>query len=100
MERRGQATCVEIDQGQLATGGTRWSRRKAAAFKGRTSRISREAYVRSCERLGVQFPGPTRRSAGDRRPYADQAHISGTIARKRGKSHIDGLGKITGQCSE
>ena len=61
MERRGRATCVGTDQGQLATGGTRWSRRKAAAFKGRTSRISREAYVRSCERLGVQLPGPTRR---------------------------------------
>src|SRR5262245_60164045 len=24
------------------------------------SRISREAYVRFCERLGVKFPGPTR----------------------------------------
>ena len=38
---------------------------------GGTSRISREAYVRFCERLGVQSPGPTRRSdsrtsAGDR----------------------------------
>ena len=51
MERRGRATCVGIDQGQLATGGTRWSRRKAVAFKGGTSRISREAYVRSCERV-------------------------------------------------
>ena len=29
---------------------------------GGTSRISREAYVRSCERLGVRFPGPTRRA--------------------------------------
>jgi len=29
---------------------------------GGTSRISREAYVRFCERPGVQFPGPTRRS--------------------------------------
>jgi hypothetical protein len=38
---------------------------------GGTSRISREAYVRICERLGVQFPGATRRSAGNRRPYAD-----------------------------
>jgi hypothetical protein len=28
---------------------------------GGTSRISREAYVRFCERLGAQFPGPTRR---------------------------------------
>jgi len=35
---------------------------------GDTSRISREAYVRFCERLGVKFPGATRRSAGDRRP--------------------------------
>jgi hypothetical protein len=40
---------------------------------GGTSRISQEAYVRFCERLGVQLPGPTRRSAGDRRPYADLA---------------------------
>jgi hypothetical protein len=29
---------------------------------GGTSRISREAYVRICERLGVKFPGPTRQS--------------------------------------
>src|SRR5262249_446195 len=29
---------------------------------GGTSRISREAYVRFCERLGVKFPGPTRHS--------------------------------------
>src|SRR5215813_7908429 len=27
-----------------------------------TSRISREAYVRFCERLGVKFPGSTRQS--------------------------------------
>ena len=26
-----------------------------------TSRMSREAQVRICERLGVQLPGPTRR---------------------------------------
>jgi hypothetical protein len=42
---------------------------------GGTSRISREAYVRICERLGVQFPGATRRSAGNRRPYADQTGL-------------------------
>jgi hypothetical protein len=28
---------------------------------GGTSRISREAYVRICERLGVKLPGATRR---------------------------------------
>jgi hypothetical protein len=39
---------------------------------GGTSRIRREAYIRICERLGVKLPGATRRSAGDRRPYADQ----------------------------
>jgi len=33
--------------------------------------ISREAYVRFCERPGVQFPGPTRRRTGNRPPYAD-----------------------------
>jgi hypothetical protein len=43
---------------------------------GGTSRISREAYVRLCERLGVKFPGATRRSAGDRRPYADLVAFS------------------------
>ena len=39
---------------------------------GRTSRISREAYVRSCERLRVKFPGPTRRRMSDCPPYPDQ----------------------------
>src|ERR1700730_6683689 len=32
-----------------------------------TSRISREAYVRICERLGVKFPGPTRQKHFDGR---------------------------------
>ena len=27
---------------------------------GGTSRVSREAHARICERLGVKFPGPTR----------------------------------------
>jgi hypothetical protein len=35
------------------------------AFAGGTSRISREAYVRFCEGLGVQVPGATRRQHGD-----------------------------------
>jgi hypothetical protein len=35
---------------------------------GGTSRISREAYVRICERLGVQVPGPTRPGAAMPRP--------------------------------
>ena len=38
-----------------------------------TSRVSREAQARICERLGVQLPGPTRRLAkGD---AVGQAHF-------------------------
>jgi len=42
---------------------------------GGTSRISREAYVRICEGLGVKFPGPTRqklrlRTRPDRQPIS------------------------------
>jgi|GEM_PF-4501174 hypothetical protein len=61
VERRGQVTHV----GMESTGNRRnfWSWRKAAAFSwGGTSRMNREVHVRICERLGVQFPGPTRPS--------------------------------------
>ena len=34
---------------------------------GGTSRMSREAHVRICERLGVQFPGATRPKVGQGR---------------------------------
>src|SRR5262245_7349665 len=57
-ERRGRVTAVELGQSV---------RRESPSFNGRrqpscggTSRISREAYVRFCERLGAKFPGPTR----------------------------------------
>jgi hypothetical protein len=36
---------------------------------GGTSRISREAYVRICERLGVKLPGATRRRSREASPY-------------------------------
>jgi hypothetical protein len=38
--------------------------------------MNREIHVRLCERLGAKFPGPTRRSVGDRRPYANLADHS------------------------
>jgi hypothetical protein len=45
-----------------------WQQEEPADFDGRrqlskggTSRMSREAQVRICERLGAKFPGPTRR---------------------------------------
>ena len=37
---------------------------------GGTSRMTRECQVRFCERLGVQFPGPTRHSRHSRHPSA------------------------------
>src|SRR5262249_9345874 len=43
---------------------------------GGTSRISREAYVRFCERLGVKFPGPTRpRSRRPREIWKSTQHF-------------------------
>ena len=59
VERRGWVT--DVGSGQPATGGT-WSingRRQLS--NGGTSRMTRECQVRICERLGVKFPGPTRR---------------------------------------
>jgi hypothetical protein len=40
---------------------------------GGTSRVSREAQARICERLGVQLPGPTRRLANGN--AVGQAHF-------------------------
>jgi len=49
-------------KGQRATGGIRWSCWKAAAFnRWHEPDESRDIHVRICERLGVKFPGPTRR---------------------------------------
>jgi hypothetical protein len=48
-------------------------RRKSLMINGRrqsscdgTSRMNREVHVRFCERLGVQFPGPTRQTEKSR----------------------------------
>jgi hypothetical protein len=61
VEGRGWVTRVGIDL-------VNWQQEEPAGFDGRrqlslggTSRMSREAQVRICERLGVQLPGPTRR---------------------------------------
>ena len=61
VEGRGQVTRVGIDL-------VNWQQEEPADFDGRrqlsmggTSRMSREAQVRICERLGAKLPGPTRR---------------------------------------
>ena len=58
-EQREGVTRIEIDgsTGNRRSLQFRW---KAAAFGGGTSRMRRESHVRSCEGLGVRFPGPTR----------------------------------------
>ena len=46
---------------------------------GGTSRMTRGCHVRFCERLGVQFPGPTRRRRGNSPPYADFFNIGFSV---------------------
>src|ERR1019366_8289343 len=61
VERRGQAIRVMIAL-------VNWQQEKPNGCGGGqqlsmngTSRVNREIYARFCERLGVKFPGPTRR---------------------------------------
>ena len=43
-----------------------------------TSRVTGDSHARFCERLGVKFPGPTRRRRVNRRPYRDKAPLEGS----------------------
>ena len=57
---------------------------------GDTSRMSREAQVRICERLGVQLPGPTRRAV--RATQALTAHWAVKVANHSPTSWENGIG--------
>ena len=59
VERREQVT--QSSWSQRVTGGTPGLDGRRQPSLGGTSRMNREVHVRFCERLGVQFPGPTRR---------------------------------------
>ena len=88
VERRGQV--IALKSGQPATGGTRYSTGRRQPSRGGTSRMTRECQVRICERLGVQFPGPTRQFPGPtRQPQGTQPRPRGvclpfkTLRRRR-----------------
>ena len=72
---------------QLATGRAPYFNGKRQPSIGGTSRISREAYVRICERLGVKIPGAASKAAdlGGERPLP-------SIARFRTASISDARG--------
>jgi hypothetical protein len=57
-ERRGQVIAFEI--GSTGNGRNPMFNGRRQPSRGDTSRMTRECQVRICERLGVQFPGPTR----------------------------------------
>src|SRR5215472_14841165 len=70
VERRERVIAIDQVNCGRVTG-----RRKSLMINGRrqsscdgTSRMNREVHVRFCERLGVQFPGPTRHSRHSRHP--------------------------------
>src|SRR5260370_42479391 len=75
VERRGQVTGIEVVRvnGKPEELDDLDGRRQPLV--GGTSRISREAYFRICERLGVKFPGATRRwETGRRFGVSARAH--------------------------
>src|SRR6516165_8757960 len=59
VERRGQA--IVIGRGSTGNGRNPMNNGRRQPSGGGTSRMTRECQVRICERLGVKFPGPTRR---------------------------------------
>ena len=59
LERRGWVIAAELGPTGSPGGAPSFSARRQPSCDG-TSRMMREYQVRTCERLGVEFPGPTR----------------------------------------
>src|SRR5215472_16398980 len=75
VERRGQVTGIEIVRVNGKPEELDGLDGRRQPLVGGTSRIRREAYVRICERLGVKFPGATRRwETGRRAGASTRAH--------------------------
>ena len=88
VEQREQVTHVRWSQRE--TGGTPCLDGRRQPSLGGTSRMNREIHVRICGRLGVKFPGPTRRCPVQRR------HESGPGFRTELENRVgDGQGKGT-----
>src|ERR1035437_9311174 len=86
VEGRGWVTRVGIDLVNWQQEEPAGLGRRRQPSGGGTSRMSREAQVRICERLGVQLPGPTRRQ-----------RISGKLRRKF--MSVPGFRRIPGPLS-
>src|ERR1700730_9688973 len=76
VERRGWVIAFEI--GSTGNGRNSIFNGRRQPSRGGTSRMTRECQVRICERLGVEFPGPTRPKRSQlaaierKRPHRDQ----------------------------
>ena len=80
VERRGQVICVMVN---LAN----WQQEEPTGCGGGrqpsmdgTSRVTGDSHARFCERLGVKFPGPTRRCRVTGIPTATHAPIPGGVS--------------------
>ncbi len=87
VERRGQVICVMVN---LAN----WQQEEPTGYGGGrrlsmddTSRVNREVYARFCERLGVQFPRPTRRRSAMIVPTATRIRLESWFGLLRREIH-------------
>jgi hypothetical protein len=83
VERRGQVIGIEVVRVNGKPEELDGLDGRRQPLVGGTSRISREVYVRICERLGVKFPGATRRWETGRRSLRQRSRPSSTLQTNR-----------------